>query len=169
MLGGEGDDSVSTGTRTPISIPDMYQILKEAWPGAIPETPVDDTSIVSLMALWCLETANGTAMWNNNIGNFVHTAGNGSPPGSSFQLKTSAGMMTFASWDSIQQGAHDFLYAFYHRWQSAWTAIQEGDMQGMAEALYEQGYYGKGEGLEASYAAGLANRQTLVQNTLGIS
>jgi hypothetical protein len=179
--GGGAGETVTT--RTPVSIPDMHNALSNAWSGVLGIEPTD-MAVLTLMAQWHLETGGGTQMYNFNVGNFKHTATNGSPPGSYMPLPTTENVngvntpmtLPFAAYDTLQAGVDAYLSAMHGRWSNAWPDVLTGDLDAFAQHLHDQGYYtGYSPKPPAThptpvetYAAGLKSRRAMIASTLGI-
>jgi hypothetical protein len=162
--------------KTEIAIPDMYAALKSAWPSVIGEDPTD-TAVLALMAQWALETANGEACFNYNIGNFkAYPQDNPSQAWFAMTTTENVGGVTttvpgakFQAFASLDDGVRSYLSAMHGRFGAAWQYVESGDLQAFAKALHDQGYYtGIPPNPVDTYAAGLAARRAVVVNALGL-
>jgi hypothetical protein len=173
----------TSATRTPVSISDMHNALSNAWDGVVGSEPTD-MAVLTLMAQWHLETAGGASMYNFNVGNFKHTASNGSPAGSYMPLPTTENVngvstpmtLNFAAYDTLDAGVTAYLSAMHGRFGQAWPDVLTGDLDAFAQHLHDQGYY---TGFPPTpqdprtpvekYAAGLKSRRAMIASTLGIT
>jgi len=136
----------------------MYAALAAAWPSVIGGTPSRESLLV-LLAQWSLETGNGASMVGWNVGNFKASAS--SPLWTSFLTTEYQGgspvqmMQNFAAYPNLQAGVSAYLGAMQGHFGGAWQYVLDGDVDGFAQALSDEGYY---TAPEATYQAGLEAR-----------
>ncbi len=101
----------------------------------------------------CLETGSGRSMYNFNFGGIKGTSPNGMTAVSAThewegnnRYRTQA---HFRAYESIDEGAQDFLSLLHRRYSAAIAAAERGDVDGYAHALKGRGYF---TGPEARYA-----------------
>lgn len=121
--------------------------------GSAPSQNLVDT----LTAQASLETASGASMYNFNFGGIKGA----SPAGNTAVLKThevSNGKDVvikdgFRAYDSLDEGALDYVKTMRDRFGAALTPAAAGDTAGFAHALKKAGYY---TASEADYAKGIS-------------
>jgi hypothetical protein len=141
-------------TPTPATPAQVYAAMRAAWPSIIGGTPSRDSLLV-LMAQWDLETAGGHKMIQWNVGNFK-----ASPSGSHLWCEymttevirgvTQHLMQSFAAYTSLANGMDAYLTAMHTRFSSAWSYVLNGDLDGFAQALKDEGYYTQTESIYQS-------------------
>lgn len=146
-------------TATPATPEQVYQAMAAAWPSIVGAAPSEDSLLV-LLAQWDLETGGGKSMIQWNIGNFKASPASGHLWCEYMTTEVIGGitehlMQSFAAYTSLADGMQAYLKAMHTRFSSAWSYVVDGDLDGFAQALKDEGYY---TASEASYAAGLRAR-----------
>lgn len=122
--------------------------------GTVPAAALVDT----LTAHASLETASGASMYNYNFGGIKGQ----SPKGSTAIIKTHEVLNGkdvvikdgFRAYDSLDEGAVDYVKTIRSRFGGALASASQGDAAGFAHALKSAGYY---TASEADYARGISN------------
>jgi hypothetical protein len=145
--------------------------LEAAWPNVV-GGDAPDGALRILGAQIALETANGTRVNGNNLGNVKSTKHDptaitfptfeyvwdpkADPPGMK-RIELAAGDpgAYFRAWPDLASGAAGYLQIMIHRFGAAWPFVLDGDTAGFAQALKDEGYYTADEG---AYARGLVAR-----------
>lgn len=159
VMGGAMLATMSGGSgRTPYSMAQIRAALSAAWPSVV-GGDAPDGALRILGAQIALETANGSAVMGNNLGNFK--ASKGDKLTTTFQTtevvngQTISLPQTFKAWPDLASGAVAYLQAMTGRFGSAWQYVLSGDTAGFAQALKDERYYTADEG---AYARGLVAR-----------
>jgi hypothetical protein len=146
-------------TPTPATPQQVYQAMQAAWPNVIGGTPSRDSLLV-LLSQWDVETGGGKSMIQWNIGNFKADP-NGSHLWCEYMTTevvkgvTEHLMQSFAAYTSLADGMQAYLRAMHTRFSKAWSYVVDGDLDGFAQALKDQGYYTQ---VESIYQAALQSR-----------
>ena len=153
-------------TRTPFTARELLDALTAAFSDQMGQPPTHP-ALVILAGQIGLETANGTACFDWDVGNFKAV------PGADYQAfrtweivggKRVDMVCRFAAFPSLQVGIEAYLHAMYTRWGAAWHYACLGDAAGFAHALKAAGYYTADEG---EYARGVAARASYYAKVLG--
>lgn len=132
-------------TKTTFTPQELLAALATAWRSEMGGEP-SHASLAVLAAQVALETANGKACVQNNVGNFKAYAGVdscsflttewiGTPPAPvSMTCK-------FAAWPTLAEGVQAYLRNLYTHWTKAWHFVCAGDPEGFSAGLRAQGYY----------------------------
>jgi hypothetical protein len=138
--------------KTPVTPQQAYQALQGAWVDRFDAAPRPD-SLLCLLAQWALETGRGQSMWCFNMGNVK-----GRPDGSDGRswcyfacdevidghvkwFYPDDPACCFRAFESLEDGARDYLDELWHRFQKSWGAVVSGDPAMFAHQLKLQGYY----------------------------
>jgi hypothetical protein len=142
--------------------------LEHAYAGGLGHAPRHETLAI-LCAQVALETANGSACVQWNVGNFkggcsvdecqfVTTEYEGEPPEPVVQT------CTFSAWPDLTAGCQYYVRALYSHWPEAWAGAVAGDARAFAAGLRQRGYY---TAPLALYAAGVERWQAYYLARLG--
>jgi hypothetical protein len=150
-------------TKTPATAQQVADALWSVWPselGGRPSLP----EICVLLAQWDLETAAGQSMICWNVGNVKQPTDdndwcmfstveyvNGKP----VTIHPPDPGCRFRAFASLDDGVQQYLHSMWSRWTDAWPSVVEGDPEGFAYGLKQQGYY---TAPVAAYAAGVKSR-----------
>lgn len=142
----------------------VYAALGLAWQAAF-ASPMPRTSGLVLLSQWALETGGGHACNNNNFAGIKHVSGDGRDWASYETTEVIGGKVvpmeqSFRAYDTLEEGAIDYLATLRHNFAPAWPAVESGDVAQFARLLSEARYY---TAPEASYAAGLEARFAQMQ------
>ncbi|GEM_PF-746377 len=130
--------------RTRLTPEQASAAIREALTEATGSGPSEQT-VALLTAQWAHETAHGASMFNYNFGGLKGTG----PTGLSVQQKTREGWGTterqivdrFRAYESIQDGANDYVRLLTQRYPEAISAAQRGDASGFVRGLKNRGYF----------------------------
>lgn len=141
--------------RTPASSSEIRGALSRAVQ-QVTGQPARPSLLAVLTAHASLETGAGRAMYNYNFGGIKGTGPSGLTASSATRevvdgrsVATRAG---FRAYNSIDEGAHDYVSLLSRRYPEALQAAAGGDVDGFAHALRQGGYY---SATELSYTNGL--------------
>lgn len=135
--------------RTPTPAVDVYDAIAEAWPAVVGGEPSRD-SILVLLAQWGIETGDGRACWNFNLGNVKRVPGEPwtwlqnvwEMIGGKKQVFQPPHPQThFRAFRSLDDGAAAYLAFLHSRFAKSWPAVTDGDPAGFAHLLKLQRYY----------------------------
>lgn len=129
-------------------------MLRAAWAVQLGAQP-SPVSLAILCAQVALETGNGRACFNHNLGNFKSYGGRNwmMLPTTEYVLgQPIKQRCSFAAFDSLLDGANEYLRQMWSHWTHAWRWLLAGDPEQFAQGLKEQGYY---TAPVAQYAAGV--------------
>lgn len=153
-------------TRTATSRADIRAAISRAEQRLSGRSP--SNSLVDLAtAQACLETGSGRSMFNYNFGGIKGTSPSGMTAVSAThewegttRYRTQA---RFRAYNSLDEGAQDFLSLLHRRYAPAIAAAERGDVDGYAHALKAGGYF---TGPEARYANDLRGLLGLPRNAV---
>lgn len=145
----------------------LYAVLRTAWRQQLGGEPARSALLV-LLAQWSLETAGGSASNNWNLAGIKYTPGCGADYAQYLTREVQAGkavtlMQRFRAYDSLEDGAADYLRLLRTRFGAAMAFAAAGDVQAFAHALKLAGYY---TAPEDEYAAGLRARYALLDQAI---
>jgi hypothetical protein len=140
---------VSSSNSTPANMSQIRAALVSAWTSLTGSAPDDDT-LALLAAQIALETANGSALMGNNVGNFK--ARQGDPGAITFatteyvggkliHLPAGAPGAWFRSWPTLAAGTVAYLSALKGQFGASWQSVLDGDTLAFATALKNHGYF----------------------------
>lgn len=136
-------------TATRAQMRDAIERAEQRLTGRTPSRALVD--IVTAQA--CHETGNGRSMYNFNFGGIKGTSPSGMTAVSAThewegerRYRTQA---RFRAYESLDEGAEDFLSLLHRRYSAAITVADRGDVDAYAHALKQGGYF---TGPEARYA-----------------
>lgn len=160
-------DRLVPTVRTRISVQPLYAVLRNAWRSQLGSEPARSALLV-LLAQWSLETANGSASNNWNLAGIKYAPGCGSDYAQYLTREVVAGkpitvMQRFRAYDSLEDGAADYLRLLRTRFGAAWAFAVAGDVQAFAHALKLARYY---TAPEDQYVAGLRSRYALLDQAI---
>lgn len=143
--------------RTRITPDEASSALSRAYQQVTGERPNEQT-VALLTAQWAHETAHGASMYNYNFGGIKGTG----PSGLSVEQKTKEGWGSterkitdrFRAYDSIDDGAADYVKLLTQRYPEAITAAKNGDATGFVHGLKQRGYF---TGDERAYAQSVSS------------
>ncbi len=148
-------------TRTRVTPGEVLSALDAAWDelhktGTIAEGPTADGLLV-LGAHWHLETGGGQSMWNFNLGNAKSIPGDGRSwtfyrcneiiDGKEVWFDPPHPQTRFRAFESLVDGALDYVALLYKRFTKAWATLAGGDPEAFAHELKAQRYYTASEAL----------------------
>ncbi len=145
---------------------EIFAALSEAWPRVIGGEPPRE-SVLLLVAQWGIETANGRACWNWNLGNVKRVQGE---PwtwlnnvweilrGQRVTFNPPHPQTHFRAFHSLEDGAEAYLTFLQRKYAGAWDAALSGDPRDFAHRLKELRYYTADE---HDYGAALEARMGL--------
>jgi hypothetical protein len=150
---------------------DIRAALEAAWPAAL-GCPAPPGAVQLLGAQIDLETASGTRVNGNNLGNvksskndptaitfptFEYVWDHTVNPPVEKRIELAAGDpgAYFRAWPDLASGAAGYLQIMINRFGQAWPFVLDGDTEGFAAALAHQRYY---TAPEEQYLAGLYAR-----------
>lgn len=144
-LGGLSPGQETSPVATPTTTPEMFAALRSAWTfviGGFASTP----SLLVLLAQWHLETGGGRSMFNFNVGGIKHVSGDGHAYAVYGTTEETSGTLTsqhapFRAYESLEDGARDYLHTIATRFRHAWPAVILGDPAQFSHLLKEEGYY----------------------------
>jgi hypothetical protein len=148
---------------TPATPREVFEALQGAWPGVVGGVPTT-RSLLVLLAQWGIETGDGRALHNWNLGNAKRVK---DQPwtmlhhvweilgGQKVYFEPPHPQTHFRAFASIQEGAEAYLHMMHRRFARSWPEVIEGDPGGFAHALKGQHYYTADE---TQYAAALVGR-----------
>lgn len=130
---------------TQASLPDVVAALAKA----APELP--RSGVLVLTSQYALETGGGRACHRWNLGNAKHIHGDGHK-WTAFRCSEIIGgkevffdpphpQTWFRAFDSLEDGAADYLGLLQHRFAVAWPAVKQGNVRAFGHALKVAGYY----------------------------
>lgn len=141
-------------TRTPFTPTSLLAGLSWAYRQQMGHEPANEVRAI-LCAQVALETGNGAACVQNNIGNVRRGPG---PDWCVFDTtewidgKRWEGPGEFSAWPSLGDGCQFFVGYLSTRYSEAWTAAVKSDVEAFAAGLRQRGYY---TAPEQAYAAGV--------------
>lgn len=170
--------------KTPVSTSDFVAALSKAFASYTGQAP-STFQIAALYGQWALETASGSAMYNNAVGNVIAT---GSQP--YFLLWTGIpgmyrkdgvcgeGWKKFRAFDTLALGLQSWLALFGSsgsRYSKAWQLLlnDQGSaldvIKGFAQAVVDAGYIGLNAAAsdKANYVNGVLNNANTYLKSLG--
>jgi len=158
----QADPSVEPGQvdpkLTPISGSLAARELKRAWKRLMHEAPSDDVVLI-ITAHWAHETFGGRQMYNYNFGGIKgHSSDGGScvreaHEGSGYHVR--ALLDRFRAYQSVRDGAEDYLSLLIRKYPEAISAAERGDVTDFVAALKRARYF---TGSESDYARSLSER-----------
>jgi hypothetical protein len=147
---------------TPCSPPELYTALRTAWATVCAPDPVTRPSLLVLMAQWAIETGWGHYCHRWNIGNYKHVPGDGRqwtmfPCGETVDGKNVMHYppdptCAFLAYDTLDEGAADYLGHLRGRFARAWPAVLAGDIGQFCHLLKIENYYTASEAQYTSTA-----------------
>lgn len=154
-------------TRTRTSRAEMREAIARAEQTLTGHAP--SASFVDIVtAQACLETGSGRSMYNYNFGGIKGTSPSGMTAVSAThewegnnRYRTQA---HFRAYESMDEGARDFLSLLHRRYSAAIAAAERGDVDGYAHALKGRGYF---TGPEARYANDMRGLLGLPRTAVG--
>jgi hypothetical protein len=151
--------------RTPVSQADLRSAIGRAY-ASVNGRPASGKTLDVLTAQASLETGRGAQMYNYNFGGIKGQSPSGQTAhymtrevqnGQSVHLQQG-----FRAYQSLDQGAVDYVTLMQTRFGSAMPAAERGDLNGFASALKGAGYY---TAPETEYASALHALAPNLQNT----
>lgn len=147
---------------TPITSADVARELGAAWPSIVGTAPTRK-GVLSLLAIWALETGYGRSTHQYNIGNIKAWEGDGhswtffrcserDANGVTTFYDPPSPQCRFRAYDSLQDGVRDFLLYMHRRFSKVWPVVEAGDPTELAHQMKLRGYYTADE---SKYASGL--------------
>jgi hypothetical protein len=95
---------------------------RDARLAALAAEGITDEVAKAIVAMWGLETANGAAEWNYNVGNAIATPAQGAP---AYALDSHDGNYWYRAYPSLAAGVRAFLSLLRSsRYAAAWGALQ---------------------------------------------
>lgn len=154
--------------RTAITPQALYSTLRAAWRALIGGEPTREQLLV-IMAQWALETNNGAASNNWNLGGIKHVPGDGHDYARYATREFLHGVwetldQDFRAYDSLEHGTEDYLFELHTRFEFAWPAVLAGDVQDFAVRLKARGYFTAPLG---QYRTGLLTRWHWLDSVIG--
>jgi hypothetical protein len=147
---------------TPTSATELYYALRQAWQQQMLPGPCTRAGLLILIAHWALETDWGKSCFNYNLGNrkwvngcgydWVELATDEFIQGKRVHIVPPAIGCRFVAYNSLLDGAHDYLRHFNLEFRTAWPAVVAGNVAAFAHQLAMAHYY---TAPEAEYTAGL--------------
>lgn len=148
--------------QTAVTATDLYNSLRDAWSSLIQDANCTRSSLLVLLAHSALETGFWHACYCWNLGNFKYVHGDGHDY---FQMRCSEVFnghtvwisppdpgCSFVAFDSLEDGARDYLTSLRGRFRTAWPAVVAGDPAQFCHLLKLARYYTADE---AIYTAGV--------------
>jgi hypothetical protein len=142
---------------TRASTADVALALRRAWVKLLGETPKRE-SILVLLAQFTLETGGGRACHAWNLGNAKSIPGDGRSwtffrcseiiGGKEVFFDPPHPQTRFRAFETLDDGAYDYLELLHRRFAAAWPAVEAGDPAAFGHALAAQHYFTANE---ASY------------------
>ena len=132
--------------------------LKRAWKRLMHEAPSNDVVLI-ITAHWAHETFGGRQMYNYNFGGIKgHSSDGGScvreaHEGSGYHVR--ALLDRFRAYQSVRDGAEDYLSLLIRKYPEAISAAERGDVTDFVAALKRARYF---TGSESDYARSLSER-----------
>lgn len=143
---------------TPVSPGELAVALSLAWRAVVGTEPTRP-ALLTLMSQWALETGWGKSMHRYNLGNIKSVPGDGRSwtffacdeviGGRVVQFVPKQSGCRFRAYDSLEEGAEDYLRLLMRRYASAWPAVEAGDPAQFAHRLKLKNYYTASESLYA--------------------
>jgi len=131
-------------TKTPFTSDELVAALRAAYRGQM-GADATNHAIAMLAAHVALETGNGVACIQWNVGNFKAYAGTDSTEFTTTEYiggKPVTMRCLFAAYQSLDEGVRSYLKSMWSHWVRAWNmGVIPGDCVGFAQGLHDQGYY----------------------------
>jgi|CZKU01.1.fsa_nt_gi hypothetical protein len=157
--------------RTPVSTSDIRRAIGGAYKrmtGAPPSSALLDT----LTAQASLETGSGAQMYNFNFGGIKGVSPHGDTANYLTHEVVGAHDVTlrqgFRAYASVDDGADDYVRLLSHKFGSALSSAQVGDVHGFAHALKQAGYYTASEDQYASALQSLSGLKAPVETLMAV-
>jgi hypothetical protein len=157
---------------TPASASDMFAALSAAWAERFQAEPRPE-SIYILVAQWALETGWGKYMHAFNIGNVKSVPSDGRDytyfacdefiGGKHVWFYPDQPGCRFRAYETLKEGAVDYLATIYDHYKVAWSAVEAGDPAAYAHLLKTKGYY---TASEESYTKTMKSVFNTIKQTL---
>lgn len=135
---------------TPAPLADVATALSDAWQALLGETPSQESLLV-LLSQWTLETGGGHACHAWNLGNAKSVPGDGRSwtffrcseilAGKEVFFDPPHPQCRFRAFESLADGAADYLELLHRRFAVAWPAVVAGDAAAFGHALKAAHYY----------------------------
>jgi peptidoglycan hydrolase-like protein with peptidoglycan-binding domain len=157
------DPSFRSHLVTPASPKEVFEALRRAWSTTVGGTPTTESLLV-LLAQWGIETGDGRALHNWNLGNAKRVQGQPWTMlphvweilgGHKVYFEPPHPQTHFKAFGSLDEGAVAYLQMMHKRFAASWPQVVAGDPAGFAHALKGQHYYTANE---VAYAAALKAR-----------
>lgn len=147
---------------TPCAPASLYVALQDVWPTVCGADLRTRNAILVLLSHWALETGWGHFCHRWNIGNYKHTTDDGHE-WTMFRCSEIVGgkevwydpphpATRFLAYDTIDEGAIDYLRHLRGRFAKAWPSVLAGDPAAFCHELKLEAYYTAAEG---PYTAGV--------------
>lgn len=159
---------------TKASPQEMYDALWKAWKDYFGEAP-KKASLLILLSQWSIETAEGASMHCWNVGNAKSVPGDGRSwtffrcweiiRGKKVWFDPPHPQTRFRAFDSLAEGAADYLAMLHKRFNLSWPAVISGNPEEFAHRLKLQRYYTADE---AAYAKAVRLRFDAYNRYVGI-